>query len=137
VIEVKTIPDLGIHHHLCLLEQFPAFWEASQKTFLEIQGFGGILLYRDTQNTLQPLKGQLMLSNDIIYNKFSLCSVALLCPRLNQLNRLRDGTHLLFQQSVEFIKASPRTTAHQAHKNPPHGLKVNTLVTVENQDLST
>lgn len=50
---------------------------------------------------------------------------------LNHGNLLRYGGELLFEQSVEFIEATPRTAFYESHKDSTHAFEVNTFVAVE------
>ena len=56
---------------------------------------------------------------------------------LDQLHALRDGTHLLFQESVELVETPPRTTPNKTYEDATHRLEVNALVAIENEDLPT
>ena len=56
---------------------------------------------------------------------------------LDQLHALGDGTHLLFQESVELVKTPPRTTPNKTYDDATHRLEVNALVTIKHEDVPT
>ena len=56
---------------------------------------------------------------------------------LDQLHSLRDGTHLLFQESDELVETPPRTTPNKTYEDATHRLEVDALVAIENEDLPT
>ena len=49
---------------------------------------------------------------------------------LNELDLRGDGREDSLLEPVEFVKAPPRSTLHQAREDPAHGLYVNALVVV-------
>ena len=55
----------------------------------------------------------------------------------DQLHALGDGTHLLFQESVDLVEKPPRTTPNKTYEDATHRLEVNALVAIENEDLPT
>ena len=56
---------------------------------------------------------------------------------LDQLHALGDGTHLLFQESVELGETPPCTTPNKTYEDATHRLEVNVLVAIEKEDLPT
>ena len=54
---------------------------------------------------------------------------------LNQLNLLTHCRQLIFLEPVELVETAPRTALNQPGENPSHGLKIDSLVAVEHQDL--
>ena len=56
---------------------------------------------------------------------------------LDQLHALGDGTHLLFQESVDLVETPPRTTPNKTYEDATHRLEVNVFVAIENENLPT
>lgn len=79
-------------------------------------------------------------NSDYLPNSKGACRISTYMPchcdgYLNDLDLLADSRQHLLIQTVEFIKAAPRPTLDQAHKDASHALEVKLLITIEHKDL--